>query len=52
MAWKRYKPEEIEAKANCNVRFWLLADIPAHVDLCPLSGVKRTLWAGVSDVCL
>ena len=26
-----------------NVRFWLLADITAYVDLCPLSGVKRTL---------
>ena len=22
MAWKRYKPEEIVAKANCNVRYW------------------------------
>ncbi len=25
-----------------NVRLWLLADIPAYVDLCPLLGVKRT----------
>ncbi len=24
------------------VRFWLLADINAYPDLCPLSGVKRT----------
>jgi hypothetical protein len=42
MAWKGYKPEEIVAKANCNVRYWHKADIPACVDLCPLSGVKRT----------
>ncbi len=27
MAWKRYKPEEIVAKADCNVRYWLKADI-------------------------
>ncbi len=26
-----------------HVRFWLKADIPAYVVLCPLSGVKRTL---------
>jgi len=25
-----------------DVRFWLKADIPSYVDLCPLSGVKRT----------
>ena len=25
-----------------DVRFWLLADIPVYVDLCPLLGVKRT----------
>jgi len=25
-----------------HVRLWLLADIPAYVDLCLLSGVKRT----------
>ena len=25
-----------------NVRYWLLADIPAYVVLCPLLGVKRT----------
>ena len=33
-----------------HVRFWLLADIPAYVDLCLLSGVKRTFWAMVSYV--
>jgi len=38
MAWKRYKPEEIVAKANCNVRFWLKADIPAYAEQCPLLG--------------
>jgi hypothetical protein len=26
-----------------NVRYWHIADIPAYADLCPLSGVKRTL---------
>jgi len=25
-----------------NVRYWLKADIPAYVGLCPLLGVKRT----------
>jgi hypothetical protein len=30
-----------------NVRFWHLADIPAYVDLCLLSGVKRTFTTAV-----
>ena len=45
MAWKRYKPEEIVAKANCNVRYWLLADIMGYPSACPLLGVKRTWGA-------
>ena len=35
-----------------NVRYWLLADIPAYVDLCLLSGVKRTFQAEWIYVCL
>jgi hypothetical protein len=31
-----------------NVRYWLKADIPAHVVLCPLSGVKRTFKLSTS----
>ncbi len=34
-----------------NVGKWHLADIPACAGLCPLSGVKQTMWAPDSDVC-
>jgi len=37
-----YGGQIIGKLVSTNVRFWLLADIPAYVDLCPLSGVKRT----------
>jgi hypothetical protein len=30
-------------KHASNVRYWHKADVPAYVDLCLLSGVKRTL---------
>jgi hypothetical protein len=39
-------------ESPANVRYWLKADIPAHVDLCPLLGVKRTQNEAVRYVCL
>ena len=50
MAWKRYKPEEIVAMANCNVRYWHKADIIAYLDLCPLMGAKRTSTVTVQQM--
>ena len=38
-------------RTSRNVRYWLLADIPAYVVLCLLSGVKRTFsWGGAGNL--